>query len=458
VFLLIVGVAAGLRVLAWLAVHPAWWIMADSIGYLDDALHLRPDRWRPSGYSLFLLKPLLPAHSLAIVTAMQHAMGLATAAAVYATLLRLGLPRWGGALAAIPVLFDGYVIATEQMLASEALFGLLAMTGLVVLLWRMEDPPLRAAAAAGLLLALSALTRIAGLPLVAVAVLVLLLPRPRWSRLVALGAAFALPIGLYAVWFSHTYGELNLTASSGIFLYGRTTNFVDCARVHFSSEQLRRLCPPEPIGARNEVWYVFDAASPLGRAGLGDAAANDLAGRFAREAIAAQPDGYLALSWDGVVRSFAWDQSSLPNDMLFRNDQVLPKQARATGTTYQRSDPGPYRQPQLVDALAAYQGVAHVPGTVCLLALLVAAAGLVFGRDPEGRGLRTGAVLAGGAAAVLVLVPALTAIVAPRYLVPAIPELCLATAIGVSLLVRRWRVPARQDGTPAPGPAARPPD
>jgi hypothetical protein len=450
-FLLVLSVAAGLRVVAWLAVPPGWWILGDSIGYLDDALHLQPDRWRPSGYSLFLLRPLHRFHHLSLVTAAQHAMGLAAALLVYAVLLRLRLPRWAAALAAVPVLFDGYVLATEQMLASEALFGLLVAGGLVALLWRIEDPPPLAVAVAGLLLALSALTRIVGLPLVAVAALVLLLPRPRWSRLAVLGVAFALPIGVYAVWFSHTYGQLNLTASSGIFLYGRTTNFVDCDRVHFSSEQLRRLCPSEPIGQRNEVWYDFDAASPLGRSGLADTAANDLAGQFAREAIAAQPGDFLKLSWDGAVESFAWDQPTWLNDMRFDNGQILPAQARATGIAYQGRDPGPYRRPRLVAALAAFQGVVHVRGALCLLALLVAAAGLVLGRDPAGRGLRAALVLTAGSAAVLLLVPAVTAIAAPRYLVPAIPALCLAVAIGAGLLVDRWRPgPGQLKGRPTP--------
>lgn len=451
-FLLVLGVAAGLRAVAWLAVQPAWWILGDGIGYLDDALHLRPDRWRPSGYSLFLLKPLHPFHHLSLVTAAQHAMGLATAVGVYAVLLRLKLPRWAAALAAVPVLFDGYAVATEQMVASEALFELLAAAGLVVLLWRLDRPAHLAAAAAGLLLALSALTRIVGLPLVAVAALVLLLPRPRWTRLAALGVAFAVPVALYAVWFSHTYGQLNLTASSGIFLYGRTTNFVDCGRAHFSSEELRRLCPLEPVGQRNEIWYDFDAASPLGRTGLGDTAANDLAGRFAREAIAAQPGDFARLSWDGVVESFAWEQPRQFNDMLFDNGEVLPAQARATGMAYQGRDPGPYRRPRLVAALAAYQAVVHVRGALCLLALLVAAAGLVFGRDPAGRGLRAALVLTGGSAAILLLVPAVTAIVAPRYLVPAIPELCVAVAVSAVLLANRVRPPrpVQLNGRPTP--------
>lgn len=441
--LLLLALGLALRVAAWLAVRPAWWILGDGIGYLDDAMNFQPDRWRPSGYSLLVLRPLLPLHHLSLITVVQHGMGLATALLVSVSLLRLGLPRWAAALAAVPVLFDGYVVATEQMVASEALFGFLVVAGLAALLWRVRDPGHVAVALTGLLLAAAALTRVVGLPLIAVAALALLVPRPRWSRLAVLAVAFALPVGLYANWFSHTYGQRNLTASSGIFLYGRTTNFVDCGRVNFSSEQLRRLCPPEPVGARNEVWYDFDAGSPLAKTGLGDAAANDLAGQFAREAILAQPGDYAALTWNGVVKSFQWDQSSLPNDMLFLNGQVLPDQARATGVAYQGGDPGPFVRPELARALTRYQGIAHVPGTLTLFALLLAVVGLVFGRDPDGRGLRAALLATAGAAAALVLVPALTAIVAPRYLVPAVAPLSLAVTISGALLANRWRVARR---------------
>jgi hypothetical protein len=55
--LVILVPAAGLRALAWLAVHPAWWILGDSIDYVAGALHIQPGRWRPSGYSLLVLKP-----------------------------------------------------------------------------------------------------------------------------------------------------------------------------------------------------------------------------------------------------------------------------------------------------------------------------------------------------------------------------------------------------------------
>src|SRR5712691_11245097 len=124
-FLVLLLLAAAVRATAWLAVHPAWWILGDSIGYVMDTLPLRPERWRPSGYSLMVLWPLLPTHRIALVTAAQHLMGLCVGVLMYVTLLRLGIPRWAAVLALVPVLLDSYIIATEQMLASEALFGFL---------------------------------------------------------------------------------------------------------------------------------------------------------------------------------------------------------------------------------------------------------------------------------------------------------------------------------------------
>lgn len=441
-FLVLLALAGALRAYAWFAVQPAWWILGDSISYLNDAVHLQPDRWRPSGYSVMLLRPLLPAHQLALVTAVQHLMGVLVGTLVYVTLLRLKLPRWVAALAAIPALFDGYVLGGEQMLASETLFSTLIVLALAFFLWRQDGPGLLAVSAAGLLLGLSATTRVVGLPLIGVAVVALLLRRPHWFPLVALCLAFALPVGAYAWWFNRHFHRVNITASSGIFMYGRTTRFVDCNRVAFSDEKLRSLCPTEPIGSRNEIFYVFDPNAPIHRANPRIEDANDLAGRFAVDALRAQPADYVALCWSGLVESFSWDQRSQPTDVSFQISEPLPPEARAAGYLYQGRDPGPVYQPDAVRMLAGFQSVASVTGTMCLLALVLAAAGLLLGSDPDRRGLRSAVLLTAGVAAVLLVVPALTAIPAPRYRVPAVPELGLAVALSAQLLANRIR--ARQ--------------
>jgi hypothetical protein len=438
-FLLLLLVAAGLRLVGWLAIHPAWWILGDSIGYIDDGLHLHPDRWRPSGYSLFVLKPLLLFHRLALVTLAQHVMGLCVGVLVFVTLLRLGVARWVALIASIPVLLDGSVVASEQMLASEPLFGIALVGAVALFLWRGDGlgQPL-VIAAAGIMLGVSAITRSVGLPLIGVAVVALLLRRPGWLRPIALCVGFAVPVGLYALWFSHIYGEVNLTASTGVFLYGHVSQFADCGRVRFSDERLRRLCPSGT--GHGEIWYTFDVNSPLGLANLGDVGGNAEGGRFALDVIRSQPGDYAALTGRLLVTTFAWDRGSQPDDVRFRFDEPMSAAASAAGSAYQRGlDPGPFYRPLAVDALASYQRAVWIPGTVYLVALLIAAAGLLFGRDPNGRGLRSAVVLTAGSALAMLVLPALTTIIGPRYLVPVIPVLCISVAVSGTLLVSRWR-------------------
>jgi hypothetical protein len=439
-FLLVLLLGGVLRLLAWKAISPGWWILGDAISYLYDAEHLRPEVWRPSGYSLLVLWPLLRYHDLALVTAVQHVMGLLVAIGIYVTLLRLGIARWGALLATIPALFDSYVLATEQMLASEALFGALVTGALVAVLWRARSPGVIGILLAGLLLSLSSVTRVVGLPLVAVVVLYLLLRRTNPLKVLALCLVFAIPVGAYSYWVYRWYGRVNLTVSNGIFTYGRVTEFVDCQRVKFSDQQVRSLCPKEPIGKRNEYYYMFGADTALARLHLSFANTNDVAGQFALEVIRAQPGDFARQSLEGALASFSPGQSFGPNDMLFRIYEPLPPFAISVGKYYQAGrDPTPTYDRALVSVLARYQDVAFVPGTACALVLLLAVASLILGRDPQRRRLRSALVLTAGTAAVLLLVPGLTAIPAPRYRVPAVPEICLAAALSGQLLANRWK-------------------
>ena len=124
--LLLAGLA--LRVVTFFAYRPAL-IYYDSTRYLDRLHDLEPSTLRPLGYPLFL--KLLPTDwELAVVPAVQHLFGLAIAVLIYAVLLRLGLPKLWGALATVPVLFDGYQLNIEQYILSEPLFELLLVGGL----------------------------------------------------------------------------------------------------------------------------------------------------------------------------------------------------------------------------------------------------------------------------------------------------------------------------------------
>ena len=76
-----------LRVVTMAGFPPAIWFGGDSASYLSTALRLAPGTSRLSGYGI-MLRVLEPFHSFAVVTAVQHVMGLAMAAMSYALLRR----------------------------------------------------------------------------------------------------------------------------------------------------------------------------------------------------------------------------------------------------------------------------------------------------------------------------------------------------------------------------------
>lgn len=166
-WLVTVLLSAGLvlRVLAQIAYHPAL-IYVDSLKFLYGEY---PGS-EPLGYTA-LLRLVLLAGGLGLVTALQHLLALAMAAALYAVLVRRGLPRWLAAIAVAPVLLDAYQLQMEQMIMADTLFEALFVAGLAVLLWRPPAISLAIAAGAGLVLGAATNVKQAGLVLVAPAVL-----------------------------------------------------------------------------------------------------------------------------------------------------------------------------------------------------------------------------------------------------------------------------------------------
>src|SRR5215469_279334 len=117
----------------------------------------RAEHWPgtdPLGYKA-VLKAILLVGNLETVAAVQHLVGLAMGAAIYALPLRRGAPRWVAALAAAPVLLDAYELQIEQTIMPDVWFEALIVAGLVLLLWH---PRLTAwaIALAGVTLGLSA--------------------------------------------------------------------------------------------------------------------------------------------------------------------------------------------------------------------------------------------------------------------------------------------------------------
>ena len=100
-FVIVVIPAVLLRVDAELGHQWQAWFN-DSFEYISNTIHFQLDPVRVSGYSIGL-KILQPFHSYALITILQHLMGLAVAVMVYALArCRFSAPAWLATMATVP--------------------------------------------------------------------------------------------------------------------------------------------------------------------------------------------------------------------------------------------------------------------------------------------------------------------------------------------------------------------
>jgi hypothetical protein len=251
--------AAGLvlRVLAMMAYHPAL-LYVDTLKYLYGA-------WPgadPVGYTA-ILKPILLVGDLGTVALVQHLLGLAMAVAIYALLVRRGVPRWLGAVAMAPVLLDAYQLQLEQTIMPDVWFEAFVVAGLVLLLWRPE-PSLPMIGAAGLIFGTSATIRQIGLILVMPALL-FLAAATTTRRLATRGAlillvTFALPVLAYSGIAKVQTGHFNLSDEGSIA--GRIAASVNCATIVLPADE-RQLCPTPAQQANGIDWLEHNKAAPV---------------------------------------------------------------------------------------------------------------------------------------------------------------------------------------------------
>jgi hypothetical protein len=442
---------AGLRVVTLLAYRPAL-LIYDSQGFLANAEHLRPDEVRPLGYG-FLLRIVGATGDLAVVPPVQHLMGLVMGVLLYALVVRLGVPRWVGALAAAPVLLDAYQLNLEQHVMSETLFELLVVGGCAALLWR-RPPHLADAAVAGALFAGAALTRANGIVVIVPALLVLALAsrqagrglRPGLAAAGALAAAFLVPVGAYAAWFHSHHGSYAVTSYGGRFLYARVTPFADCSRFRVPAEE-RRLCPTAPVGRRPTLagstveHYMWGEDSPIwqvppeSRARVG--------GRLARRVIRHQPFDYLKAVGRDFTRGFAVARTSRSGEVWISRWQFqldYPVYLEDTAALIRRHGGRRARVDRdLARFLRGYQRFGFTPGPVLALGLvagLLAAAGA--GRAPQS-GLRWASFLFAATGLVVFASTVLVNQFSWRYQLPLVALLPPAAVLGLAALTGAGR-------------------
>jgi hypothetical protein len=439
VLLVLLAVGVALRVVCALAYTPAL-IYWDTTRYLENVADLVPQAVRPLGYPLFLW--LLPMeHALWVVPAVQHAMGLGMGVLLYAVLARRGVPRWGAALAAAPVLLDAYQLNIEQYVLSEALFELLVVGAAAAVLWGPRPGPLRAGAA-GILLAAAALTRGSGVLLAAPVLLAVLALRPRPAAVAALVVCLATPLAGYAAWYESVNGTYSLTGYGGRFLYARVAPFADCGRFAVPAGE-RALCPAQPLGARPTVEdFMWADDSPVYRIHRHRQAR---AGAFAKRVILHQPLDYARVVAGDFTRGFALTRSERPGELpisRWRFQLTYPiyraateEVIRAHGGSRGQADRG------LAGFLRGYQRFGYLPGTVLAAALAAALlAALGVGRARRS-GLRTAAFLFAGLGVTAILTAVAVNQFTWRYWLPELVLLPPAGALGATALLRR-RPPA----------------
>ena len=414
----------------------------DSFEYMQNTIRFQLDPTRVSGYSIWL-KILQPSHTYALVTILQHLMGLATAVMIYALARhRFRAPAWLATLAAGPVLYDGFQIQLEHLVMADVPFLFLLTLAVTVLLWDPE-PSLRRCLLAGALLGVGEIVRSVGLPLLAVFAVYMIIARIGWRKVAAAITVCLIPVFGYAGWFDLEHGQFAMGDATGVFLYARVMTFADCTTVHVPVNELW-LCDTIPPAQRPiDQAYIWTAESPLDRfpPSKFSAVPDKLAQDFAVRAIEAQPLSYAKAVFSDTWRVFRWKRHIFPNAQTYDEyifgyrSQPIPSWDNAKlgpyanyASAYVHGNPLTQVVGPFANIIRGYQRYVWLPGTVYGLILLAGLGGLVLAWRRAGGE----ALLPWGISVALIVIPAATAEFDYRYVLTAVPFGCLAVAIAFS--------------------------
>ena len=310
-FTIVLCAGLALRILTQVAYSPA-------LVYIDSYRYLHGDSsLDPLGY-LVLLWPVQHAGGLAAVTAAQHILGLGMALALYSVLLRRGVWRWAAALAAAPVLLDGYQLQAEQTIMPDVLFEALIVAALTLLLWR-RHPAAWQVGLAVLALGVAIDVRQVGEVLIVPVLALLLIRAIRWHRPAGsalLAAGFAIPVLMYMLVQLAVSGHFTLTQRNSYAFYGRAAAAADCARLRLPPDE-RTLCPsPQVVDTMGIDGLVGDPAGPLlsyqPPPGMTTGA---MADRFELAVVTQQPMAVANAIHRDFIKLFALTRNTAPGDM-----------------------------------------------------------------------------------------------------------------------------------------------
>ncbi len=442
-FLIVLTPAVLLRVDAELGYRWQAWFN-DSFEYVQNTVHFQLDPTRVSGYSMWL-KVLQPFHTYAVVTILQHLMGLAVGVMVYALARhRFGARAWLATLAAVPVLYDGFEIQLEHLVMADLPFLFLLALAVTLLLWD-PVPSMRRCLLVGALLGVAEIMRAVGLPLLAVFAVYMIIRRISWRKVVATIVVCLIPVFGYAGLFDMEHGQFAMSSATGVFLYSRVMTFAECSKMHIpltppdnGELSLCTTVPPDqrPIAQA----YIWTPSSPLNAfpPPKFSPVPNSLAESFAIRAIEAQPLDYARAVFDDTWRVFGWKRVVFPNAATY-NEYIfgyrslpIPSWDKARlgrydsyAAAYVHGNPLTQVVAPFANVLRLYEHHIYLPGTVYGLILLAGLAGLVL----AWRRLGGEALLPWTVSFALIFIPAATAEFDYRYVLVAVPFACLAAVM-----------------------------
>jgi hypothetical protein len=413
----------------------------DSFEYVQNTVHFQLDPTRVSGYSMWL-KVLQPFHTYAVVTILQHLMGLAVGVMVYALARhRFRAPAWLATLAAVPGLYDGFGIQLEHLIMADVPFLFLLMLAVTLLLWD-PVPSLRRCVLVGALLGVAEIMRAVGLPLLAVFAVYMIIRRISWRKVAATVVVCLVPVFGYAGLFDLEHGSFAMSSATGVFLYSRVMTFAECPKMSVPANELW-LCttvPPDQRPIAQAYIWTSTRDTPLDRfpPSKFSPVPNQMAEDFAIRAIEAQPLDYARAVFDDTWRVFGWKRVVFPNaatydEYIFGYRSLpIPSWDKASlgrydsyAAAYVHGNPLTQVVAPFANVLRLYEHHVYLPGTVYGLILLAGLAGMALAwRRVGGEALLPWTVSFG-----LVLIPAATAEFDYRYVLVAVPFACLAAVM-----------------------------
>jgi hypothetical protein len=459
---------AALRLVFVFAWQPAFMGWPDAASYIDVSQGpLFSNALRPAGYPLFLHMLHLVAPSLALVIALQHLLGLATAVLLYLTVGRSGAPPAWGLLPAAVVALGADGVFLEHAAVSESLFMFLVAAALYCGVRSLDGERLVWPAACGLLLAFAASVRVVAVPLFAVfALWMLIAPAASFKRRLVLTGAGALAMlavmGPYYAAEQHQTGRVGLSRNGIWNLYGRVAPFADCHKFT-PPPPTQLLCETTPRSERPLTyqytfnWYYSPAVRYFDNPHVATAAETDDVAAFAWSVIWGQPLDYATEVGAGLLRyvapnSFEGYGGGPSYDDLVHGkilfNRMFQKEGLAVARAKHYTDAGHFKVRRgLLGALRRYESVTRIEGVLFVLLALLSLAGPLLAR---GRARRAAALCA-LTAWTLMVVPVATVEFSARTAVPGFGALGAAAAVGGFALLAALRERGRSSSSAGGG-------